>query len=227
MRYLLVLAFVCTSSANDEIVAKAKRLSVGEHVELIQKLGDALRDRLLKADPQLQARQPKGVSVNRILNRGRFKNELGVRGGGAYFSFVTQSNDYDRVPNIELQQWRFQSGFAGNDFGFVKVLAVESLSKVALKDVPDMLKLPARKFHEVGRAHRRKLWQQQNRHDAQGPPEPAYPPADVGKVYVVRSVVWRDADVLAVFQILAKDEFGVTFAWKVLKNFPNPARQRR
>ena len=60
MRYLLVLAFVCTSIANDEIVAKAKRLSVGEHVELIQKLGDALRDRLLKADPQLQARQPKG-----------------------------------------------------------------------------------------------------------------------------------------------------------------------
>ena len=43
----------------------------------------------------------------------------------------------------------------------------------------------------------------------------------------MRSVVWRDADVLAVFQILAKDEFSVTFAWKVLKNFPNPARQRR
>lgn len=172
-------------------------------------------------------RQPKGVSVNRILNRGRFKNELGVRGGGAYFSFVTKSNDYDHVPNIELQQWKFSSGFAGSDFGLVKVLGVESLAKAGLNNVPDLLKLPAQQFYKLGRDHWRQLWQQQNRRSAQGPPEPANPPADVGKVYVVRSVLWRDADVLAAFQILARDEFGVTFAWKILRSFPNPGRRGR
>ena len=226
MRYLLVLALACSSIADDEIVAKAKKLSIREHADLVRKLGLALGNRLLKPDPKLAVRLPKGVSVNRILNRGLFGNELGVRGGGAYFSFVRKSNDYNHAPNIELQQWKFSSGFAGSDFGLVKFAHVGSLAKVTVENLPDLLKLPANQFYKDGRDHWRTLWQQQKQQNAQGPLEPPNPPAEVGRVYVVRSVLWSNADVLAAFQVLEKDEFGVTIAWKVLKNFPNPGRRR-
>ena len=227
MRYLLVLLLVCPTLADDVIddtVKKAKAGTVAKHVALIKALGDALRERILT--PALAARQPKGVFVNRILNRGIFKNELGVRGGGAYFSFVTKSNDYDHIPNIQLQQWGLQSGFHGGDCGFVQALSAENLAAATIDMVPALFTQKPALFYPTSRARLAELWRAQGEPQGpQGPGPEAYPKARVGHVYIVRSIAWNESDVLAAFQVLARDELGVTFAWKILKKYPKPARR--
>jgi hypothetical protein len=46
----------------------------------------------------------------------------------------------------------------------------------------------------------------------------------VGDVYAVRAVSSGEFDVLAAFQVIAKDDLGVTIAWRVLKQWDVPPR---
>ncbi len=60
------------------------------------------------------------AGINRILERGKFDQLDGVegyRGGGAYFSFTTRTNDYNQRPDLEFQHGAFSSGFYGGQLG--------------------------------------------------------------------------------------------------------------
>jgi hypothetical protein len=175
---------------------------------------------LFKVDRALERKYAKvlegkeNAGINRILERQIFgASGLGaivpLRGGGVYFSFTTRSNDYDAQPDIELQNGRFSSGFAGGDFGLVRVFDGTPLEEFTLDSVPPVISEPdVKKLHALAR---------RSRGDR--------PMVAVGKTYIVRSIRYRRADTLAVLRVVSKDDFGVTFVWKVLKRFPVPSRR--
>src|SRR5207237_3743525 len=48
----------------------------------------------------------KGFKIFKILPRGMFdyeQNDLSIRGGGAYYSFVKESNSYNEILQLKLQ----------------------------------------------------------------------------------------------------------------------------
>ncbi len=59
------------------------------------------------------------TGYGRILESGRFEGVVSMRGGGAYYSFATKSNSYDREPDLCLAQGQLSSGFYGGSSGFV------------------------------------------------------------------------------------------------------------
>jgi RNA polymerase sigma-70 factor (ECF subfamily) len=165
----------------------------------------------------------------RIAERGRFQSILDLDGAGAYWSFTTRSNDYQKEAQIELQQGRFSSGFAGRDTGFVvrlgavpldsiagggeigdldasvqkRVAFLRDLTPVAMSESSNDLEVDAK---DILRA------------DELGLRQGAV--ANVGDSYLVRSVQTGKQDVLAAFQIVAKDDAALTFAWTILRQVP-------
>jgi hypothetical protein len=195
----------------EAIRAYVRQLPLPQHIEVVGIVRAELDRRLLAPAPKWLSRKPEraNAGVNRILNRGRFEQVTLVRGGGAYFSFSTESNDFDHAPDLGLEQWSFYSGFSGSNFGIVEVLPVDSLDGVTMQAVPsELLTMPAASLYDATRRVRRPR-----------------PPAMVGKVYVIRSVRWGRSDLIAAFEVLERDKDGVTFAWKVVKTLPIPERR--
>ncbi len=148
------------------------------------------------------------TGMNRILERGLFEGLLVPRGGGAYFSFSSGTNDYNQSPDIELQNGKFSSGFYGGNFGVVKLVPERSVVDFTLKEVSADLRdaSPKKLYHDV-RASRVER-----------------PEARAGSLYVVRSVLWDESDLLAAFEVVEKDEYGATIVWRILKTFDVPTR---
>ncbi|MAG58751.1 MAG: hypothetical protein CMJ83_20880 [Planctomycetes bacterium] len=195
----------------DRIVTKVKKMDIVDHGDVVIRLRKQLDERLLTPKKKWQQYKPDGdeAGINRILHRGRWERQTYVRGGGAYFSFETRSNDYDDRPDIELQDNSLTSGFAGGDFGVVMALPqIRRLGDAKLDGLPELItvadpKVLKQKLRAVRLA------------DAQ---------TELGRVYAVRSVRWGESDRIAVVQILGMDEDGITFSWRVLEKKPTPAR---
>jgi hypothetical protein len=191
------------------VAAEFKELSVPDKAELLAELRAELDAELLTPDPELLLEhaalaQTEGVRFNRLLNRGLFDGVTLVRGGGAYFSFTSLTNDYNQGPDLELQGWSFSSGFAGGNWGHVVRLDAQSLLEVGLEDVPAELQAEeppprSRKRPEV---------------------------VEVGSVHAVRSIRLGESDLLVALEVLQRDENGVTFAWKMLAEFAVPEYSR-
>ncbi len=64
----------------------------------------------------------------RIFPRGLLENKISVRGGAAYYSFTSKSNDYNETLQIELQNSDFSVGFYGANFGFISDMGEIQLS---------------------------------------------------------------------------------------------------
>ncbi len=152
-----------------------------------------------------QVRIP-NTGINRILERGKFEGVISQRGGGAYFSFTTRSNDYNQSPDLELQNGSFNSGFAGGDLGIVRMLSGMKLDQLTLSDLPSELTMED--AFDFAAYELRSRW------------EP--PLAEAGSVYVICSVRWDESDLLAAFEVVDRDSAGATFIWRVLKQFPVP-----
>jgi hypothetical protein len=202
---------VAADGVKDRILLQIRQLSLEQHIDVARAVEAGLSERLLTPAPEWMARKPMGpkTGVNRILNRGPFDGMISIRGGGAYFSFSKRSNSYDDSPQLAMQLWKFDSGFAGGDCGLVEPVPVQvqGVDAVSLSTFPSYFRQPARTFYQ---------WHRQQR----------VRPASVvvGTVYLVRAVRWRDSDILAAFEVLEKDAYGVTFAWKVLQANAVPDR---
>lgn len=191
------------------VAREFEALSLQDKIELLGELRAELDAELLSVDPELLLEhgalaRTEGVRINRLLNRGLFDGVTLVRGGGAYFSFSSLTNDYNQQPDLELQQFRLMSGFAGGDWGHVVRLDAAALLEVELDDLPTDLRAD------------------------EPPPRSRTRPEEieVGGVYAVRSIRLGESDLLVVLQILQRDERGVTFAWKMLAEFAVPERRR-
>ena len=197
----------------EAIATYFKECSVDELLSGIRTVRDVIDDRLLTPDPRIVKDHAamavhNQAGVNRLLERGVFEGLTTGRGGGAYFSFTTRTNDYDRHPDIELQQGRLSSGFAGGDCGLVEEVSAASIADVSLDDVRRWELMTPAEIRQIARAQR--------------PPQVV-----VGQTYVVRSIRWDESDTLAALEVLQRDDHGITFAWKILSNLPKPRRNHR
>ena len=146
--------------------------------------------------------------LNKILERGKFEGVVELRGGGAYFSFLTQSNDYNQKPHIELQQGSFSSGFYGGQFGVVVELPELVFKDLQFDDLPrEFVGFSAQEFETYERSL---------------PYRPKK--AAVGDLYAVRTIEWNEYDIVAVFEVVDKDASSATIVWRLLKELPVPSK---
>jgi hypothetical protein len=194
-----------------EVVIRVESWPIWQHAELTTALRRSFDQRMLTPKRKWVsefADLAGEAGVARVLHRGLYEKDTLVRGGGAYFSFTSRSNDYNQGPDISLEQGKFSSGFYGGCFGYVVELPSADLRKVGADAVPEWMRERAAVMFE----HRRRAER---------------PEARVGAVYAVRSVREDEADTLAVFQVLDLDEDGATFAWRILERYPAWSRRNR
>lgn len=210
-----------------------RELVARELPELLEQAAAAqsvLRERLLSvsaaeraAAPALPAGARGGVA--RLLERLQYgsakTNVVGIRGGGAYFSFTRDSHSYDREPQLTLDCGQFYSGFAGSAFGVIVDLgplapgdlergaaaltsAQQSDWELLTRDVAFGDEAARASFLDALRARRRAT----------------APLRQLGHTYLVRSVSDGDYDVLASFVVIAVDPSAVAIAWRLLRERP-------
>ena len=219
-------------------------MSLGSLIDFLAQVRGHARKELLDVSPDLKDRYSTAVSqpatsfavqtgFARIVHRGRWDALVEVRGGGAYFSFLTRSNSYDEKPELSLQGDRYSSGFAGSDTGFLLDLGVipfDQLGAVMSGGAPSELserQRETRDFMGSVRATvedsryggRRSLSEADAKRASElglGKPVPAL----VGHTYLLRSVLFYEHDHLVVFTVIGGDEYGHTLAWRILRSWP-------
>lgn len=166
-----------------------------------------------------------GFEVFKILPRGMFdyeQNELSLRGGGAYYSFVKKSHNYNETPQIELQNDNLSVGFAGADYGMIADLGETPLSEIDSqnKNVKFLYNYQAKKFYAEVRSEYKKL---QTGFEVNGLKFNKKLAAKVGHTYVLRAITYNEADTLVAFKVQRKaDDGSLTIFWKLIKDFETP-----
>lgn len=215
--FLATLMFITVTSAQD--VSREQKLQ--RIVDLDTEVKNSINEYLAPDAKDMAEAAGVGAEVFRIIPRGKIDFQIGVRGGGAYYSFSTKSHDYDSKPQIELQQNNLSVGFAGANYGFIKDLGEISLASINTESYAvDFLanyrpptniseirseQSKSRDFQIDGITYKREL------------------AAIVGNTYVLRSISFEDADALVAFKIHRKDTDGsLIIFWKMLKEFEKP-----
>lgn len=153
--------------------------------------------------------------------------KLTIRGGGAYYSFVRLTHEYGYGSDIQLEQNYLRVGFAGADYGIMTLIDEVPLENVTPELPPAAFLLAynppseeaavrqeVRSFGGAGKtidgvAYRNRL------------------PVQINATYLLRSISYRNSDVLVAFRVLRKDtDNSIVLAWKLLKRFPTPEMSR-
>jgi RNA polymerase sigma-70 factor (ECF subfamily) len=147
-----------------------------------------------------------------------------LREGGAYWSFVQRSHDYNRDPDLGLEGGIFSSGFVVLRFGMVVDLGecpmpstLESLQGLPYSRAVELAltaTIDRQRSEDEVEARVDELKSLRNElvrwHTVK---------AHVGHSYVVRSML-PEHDVLAVFEVVELDERGALIAWRILRTLP-------
>jgi len=148
-------------------------------------------------------------------------NPVGIRGGGSYYSFTTESHSFNRIPQICMSGYiGLQEGWAGvslfSDLGVIDLGSINSSSAEADQFLSYRPPLLLRDFIK----ERIDL----SRHD-----EPKFKitghirTITIGHVYLYRSIIAEKADVVVALQIVKRDaDDSITIIWKQLAEFPPP-----
>jgi hypothetical protein len=174
----------------------------------------------------------------RLFPRGLYENRLTIQGGGAYYSFTRLTHEYGFGSDIELQEPRrsaddeyapppiaeytFHTGGAGANFGFFATLGNVPLEKVTLdyKGIKNLVAYSPPSTLPGARAEQRRVLDG-FRSESFG--NLSTVPAQVNFTYAVRSINYRESDVLVAFRVVRKEIDGsVVILWKMLKRFPTP-----
>jgi hypothetical protein len=170
----------------------------------------------------IESAAKQGLHVFKLLPRGMYdyeNNPYGLRGGGAYYSFVKRSHSYNMTPQIQLgKSGDLSTGFSGADYGFIYDLGNVELSTVDTK-------LPEVKFLDE---YRPPLYEPQIRKEqrkaidgTEGYQSRLSPSA--GHTYILRNISFRDADSLVALRVERINEDGSAIIfWKSIKNFEVP-----
>jgi hypothetical protein len=232
MRIFLLSIFIAVSIS--PISAQTHQQALDEFAKLKQKVEDLKKESveiekiILQPDKEdLISATQENVNVFRLLPREKYdKDVFKVRGGGAFYSFTSQSHNYDLIPQIGLEQNYLQVGFYGASYGFLTDLGEIQLAKIDAKTkgvsllakYQPPLELPkvrieqakARGFEAENIAYKDRF------------------PAIVGHSYIVRAISYDEADVLVSFKIHRQDADGsLIIFWKLLENFEKPLLARK
>lgn len=231
MRHIFVslLLFLSISA----ISAQTHRQALEEFERLKQKAGDIKKESaeiqkiiLQPEESDITAAKNENANVFRLLPREKYDTDVfEVRGGGAFYSFVRQSHDYNQIPQISLEQDFLNTGFYGASYGFLTDLGKIPLSEIGSStkgfeflvnyQPPELLsearreKSKANGFEQEKTVYKERL------------------PVVVGNTYLLRAISFDEADTLAAFNIRRKDEDGsLIIFWKIIKNFETPILKR-
>lgn len=190
--------------------------------------------------------------VTRLRERNADADELELpwmRGGGAYFSFSDRVHDYNRRPQIGLQDGGLLASFYGASDALILDLGAIELSSVpsnARSVPPGLDPLGVIAWQAAWRPLDERAWSEslfvqdglrtladealaENRIDQVGWEELVHerdlrgPRAVEGHVYLVRSISSNEHDVVVALQTLHVDDEGCTIAWRLLDSRPVPS----
>lgn len=181
---------------------------------------------VLRPDPaSIALAESSGTEVFKLLPRmprekASYKDEddpIGIRGGGAYYSFTTRLHSYNKIPQISLDRGDLYVGFYGPNYGFFHDLGAVSLEGVSLEagtpkflidhtppTLYDEVLVEAKKAYKDGAFTRRIK-------------------AVSGHVYLLRAISVNEADILVAFRVeQIGDDGSATIRWKRIKDLGTP-----
>ncbi|MDT5123227.1 MAG: hypothetical protein QOC96_2709 [Acidobacteriota bacterium] len=227
---ILFLSLLCCGSIN--VSAQSP-----DRAQMLQEM-TSLRDRLKEIEKQYIPPAPEdraafasflqqpGTGIMRLLPREKFDGFLAMRGGGAYYSFTRLTNDYNYGSDIGLEQGYLSVGFAGADFGMLTSLGSVTLDEVK-PELPAVEYLTT--FNTPTKESEARVQQRQvgNGYTINGVAYQNRLPAHVNHTYVLRSINYRESDILVAFRVVRRDADGsLIIVWKMLKEFPIPQLER-
>jgi len=221
-------------------------VSEGERIESVNKLIEMRKEMLLlegkliaPATEDLDAYsdflQEENTGMARLFprNSDNERRPLLVRGSGAYYQFKGQTNEYGYGNDVEYSTTNgpvFSVGFAGVDYGFFG-----QLGKVDIRGIDS--NNPAIAFaidHQSPHNQPEPAWREQQRKWSvagdvhNGVTFKDHTEAVVGMTYVVRSINENGYDIVAVFQVVRRDDTddSLVLAWKIIQEFEKPVLER-
>lgn len=174
----------------------------------------AFRDFLRAPDTGLIRLLPRDQSFGQGANA-----KINLRGGGAYYSFARLTHEYNYGSDLELSQNKLLVGFAGADYGMMRLLGDVPLDEVTLADprVLFMATYSPPALDQDARAEARKFRQGLT---VEGVHYKSMLPVEVSGTYLLRSVVYGSSDVLVAFRVVRRDpDDSVIIAWKLLQKY--------
>lgn len=190
----------------------------------LKKQAQSLEVTILAPDKRdIEAAALENVKVFRILPPDTYDvGILTVRGGGAYYSFVNQSHDYNAIPQISLERNKLSVGFYGANYGFLTQLGETPLAKIGVED---------RRINFLSTyqppSNEAKARIEQVRTRGIAIDDVSYQsivPVESGQTYAARIISYDEADVLVIFKVYRQDTDGsVIIFWKLLKEFEKPS----
>ena len=238
MKRITVIAGLLATFLLSSLISFAQTQSRGDMQKELRKKHEeiaVLEKQFLEPSEEDQARyaeflrQP-DTGLIRLLPRETFdsqtyrdaKKTMVVRGGGAYYSFVRLTHEYGFGSDLELDHSEFVVGFAGADFGFMTNLGDIPIESVGpdTRGVNVFATYKPPRAEEVARKEYRKLYDGTELEDVS---VRSRVPVVSGATYLLRSINYRNSDVLVAFRVVRVDSDGsVVIAWKMLKKFGKP-----
>lgn len=218
----LVFCFAIGASPQSQDRAKLEK----KIESLMEKLRSKEEEFLSPASEDQEAyadflRQP-DTGLLRLLPREKYEGKLLTRGGGAYYSFSRLTHEYGFGSDISLERNEFNVGFAGADFGFLTRLGDASLDTISLEH-PGVMFLAAFQAPSSESEARDQHRRGHPGFDVRGFTYASHVPALANTAYALRSVGYRNSDVLVAFRVIRQDTDGsMILLWKILKKFPTP-----
>lgn len=162
------------------------------------------------------------------------KPQVKIRGDGAYYSFSNLSHEYGYGSDLELStammfydgtevppSHQFSVGFAGTDFGMLT-----NLGELPLETVTSDLRTEFMRAYKAPRREadaRNEFRRFHSGVTVNGQTYRSRLPIQVGATYLLRSINYRESDVLVAFRVVREDTDGsVIIAWRLLKRFGTP-----
>jgi hypothetical protein len=168
------------------------------------------------------AQKPEDGGVIRLMPREKYQGVLRINGWGAYYSFTRLTHEYGYGSDLELQQGKLLVGFAGANFGFIAELGDVQLETVSLGSagVPELAQ-----YRPPGDEPHARIEQSRFQHAFRDGALTYVSRVDakVGQTFALRSINYRQADVLVAFRVVRQDVDGsLIIAWKMLRQYPTP-----
>jgi hypothetical protein len=215
-----------TAHAQDRARAAAEIDSLREKLKASEAVLLAPSDEDRKTYAEFLSRPDTGLI--RLLPRGKWDDKLSMRGGGAYYSFTRLTHEYGYGSDVELQQGQLSVGFAGADFGFMLDLGDVPLEEVS--EETEAVRYMASFRTPAAEAEARAAYRQFGEREGHQAGPWIYRrrlPAVAGHTYALRSVNYRESDVLVAFSVVRNDTDGsVVMLWKLLKRYPKPTLEQ-
>jgi len=182
---------------------------------------ELLKSALSPSEQDVQAAKQENAQVFRLFRRGT-RDDLPVRGGGAYYSFFNKDHSYNKIPQIQFQQDRLSVGFYGESYGFITDLGKLPLSGLT-KETPNISFLVSHKPPVLTQDARALFIKSREGFEAGGTVYIGRIPVVEGNTYALRAITFNEADTLVALKVYRKDADGsLIIFWKLLENFETP-----